>query len=147
VGLSESNPHHTRVTGKFFPTLEQLEEFYSTLKNLNQKASYRFWSKTQQIKFKESLNILKRRRRLFPCYAGLVEAVVYHTGEVGLCEYTPPIGNLRDTAFDFNRLWYSAEANRLRQSIQSCACIHGCNLLTSLGYDDKSVAAILSPND
>lgn len=149
IGISGAgtNPHHTEVTGQFYPTLDQLKSFYTSLEGLNRYGAYPFWSTTQRLKFKYSLDILEKRCRLFPCYAGSVEAVIYHTGEVGLCEYTPPVGNLRDFDLNFNLLWHSAEAGRLRNSIQSCACIHGCNLLTSLSYDDKSLTAILSPHD
>lgn len=139
-----ANPYHTEVNSELYPTLESLKTFYSTLESLNQNSPYQFWCKIQQIKFKQSLRILERGQRLFPCYAGMVEAVIYHTGDVSLCEYTPPVGNLREYDFDFSRLWHSADADRGRRKIQSCSCIHGCHLLTSLSYDDKTLTSLFS---
>lgn len=133
--LPEPNP--------VFPSLEELGRFYKLVKKLNYQSKYRFWSPFQQMKFQNSLNILKERKRIFPCYAGRADAVIYNDADVAFCENTIPIGNLRDYNFDFYSLWNSKKANIFRDRINKCACIHGCNIITSMSYDDETLVKLL----
>ena len=122
--------------GSFLPSLRDLEEFCGRLETLNSESQYKFWTRFQQMKFKNSLQILKKKRRIFPCYAGAIDAVIYNNGDVALCEHTVPVGNLKDCGFNFHALWHSGAADALRKRIKKCACIHGCNLITAMSYND-----------
>ena len=139
------NKHHEAVSTGNQLSIEQLEQFYERLQTLNSAARRPFWSKLQQLKYEYSLHILKSKKRLFPCYAGSVEGVIYHNGDVAFCEYSKPVGNLHDTGFDFAQLWNSPRAHEMRKNIQRCVCIHGCNLLTAMTYDSKTLLKILKP--
>lgn len=125
------------------PKLDKLEYFYEMTKGINAHSDYKFWSVLQQLKFKVTLNILKKGKRIFPCYAGVADAVIYNNADVAFCENTIPVGNLRDYDFDFFSLWHSKCADVLRKKTKSCFCIHGCNLLTAMSYNDEVLAGIL----
>jgi hypothetical protein len=46
--------------------------------------------------------------------------VIYHNGDVSVCESHKPLGNIRKTPFQ--EIWRSAEARQLRASIRAKAC-------------------------
>jgi MoaA/NifB/PqqE/SkfB family radical SAM enzyme len=62
----------------------------------------------------------REQRQLIPCRAGVLSAVVYANGDVGMCESLPPLGNIRKTPFW--RIWQSPEARELRASITAKQC-------------------------
>lgn len=143
-GLAEEDSSNLLADSNLiFPSLEKLENFYDTVKELNCRSKYRFWTPFQQKKFENSLKILKRKERILPCYAGRVDAVIYPNSDVAFCENTAPIGNLRKHNFDFYSLWQSEKANIFREKIKKCVCIQGCNLITSMSYDDETLTSVL----
>jgi MoaA/NifB/PqqE/SkfB family radical SAM enzyme len=123
------NPQEERRT---FVSEEELEQLYQRICSLNNSLRYKFLSKLQRRKLRISIDILKAKKRIIPCFAGNIDGVVYPNGDVAFCEHTIPIGNLKQTSFDFYKLWNSRNANSMRQEIKRCSCIHGCNLCTSL---------------
>lgn len=110
----------------------KVERIYEKICNLNDSLEYKFLSKSQKDTLKLSLNILKAKRNIIPCFAGNIDGVIYPNGDVSLCEYTKPVGNLKEVSFDLHKLWNSKKANDVRNKIRKCECIHGCNLSTSL---------------
>ncbi|NTV29716.1 MAG: radical SAM protein [Candidatus Omnitrophica bacterium] len=122
-----------------YPDIDELLRFQTVVRELNNACRYKFWTEFQQLKFEHTLRALKDRQRALPCYAGIVDAVIYHNGEVAFCENTLPVGDLRDSAFDLRALWSSARARLLRGKIKNCVCTHGCNILTSMAYDDETL--------
>ena len=69
------------------------------------------------------------------CVAGAYDGVIFPNGDVSLCEFTKPFGNLKETNYDFYKLWSSKKAGNMRKRIRSCACIHSCNLIDSMTHD------------
>ena len=69
---------------------------------------------------------LKEKRQVIPCVAGSLFAVVDESGNVGVCELLPPIGNVRDEGM--REILSSAGADRQRRAIRAgaCHCVHGC---------------------
>jgi len=126
----------------YSPDLIKLNSFYETLNQLNEKSNYQFWSPFQKIKFNNSIKVLHEKKRVFPCYAGKADAVIYPNGDTAFCENTKAFSNLRKYDFDFYRLWHSEEANAMRKEITCCACVHGCNMVTSMLYDSNTLASI-----
>lgn len=146
TGLSarEHGELHSSEAGATTPSTAQLESFRGVLSKLNERYDPPFWSRLQQHKYDHSLGILKEGKRRYPCYAGSVEAVLYHNGDVALCEYTAPVGNVRIHGYDFSRVWHSPAAETMRKKTRACSCIHGCNLVTALTYDTDVLLDILS---
>ncbi len=100
-------------------------------------------SKIDIIKRQYLLEIIEKRKRMVPCLAGKVDGVIYPSGDVALCEYTKPFGNLRDFSLNFERLWNSSKANERRKQITQCACAHPCNLVNSMRYDLNTLIKLL----
>ncbi|OPZ10600.1 MAG: hypothetical protein BWZ10_02343 [candidate division BRC1 bacterium ADurb.BinA364] len=70
----------------------------------------------------EAGRLLRRSgKRGFDCAAaGRRAAAIYANGDLALCEFTPPFGNLREHGMDFARAWSSPEADAMRQRIRPC---------------------------
>lgn len=67
--------------------------------------------------------ILKEETQVIPCYAGWASAQIYANGEVWpCCIRSDNIANLRDVDYDFRRVWFSPEAERVRTSIRNKEC-------------------------
>ena len=85
------------------------------------------------------IRVLDEKKRFMNCTAGYVDAIVYPSGDVSICEFTKPFANLNDFGWDFHKLWTSDKANEIRNKTKSCVCTHQCNLLNSLRYDKESI--------
>lgn len=72
------------------------------------------------------LDILENKKRFFGCSAGKSVGVIYQNGDVALCEFYKPVGNLKDANFDLPLIWNNAEARKQRESIKKCFCHHDC---------------------
>lgn len=123
--------------------LDTMELLFKKLKNKNDSAPYRFWSERQQEKIRISLRMMREKKKQLPCYAGKIDGVLYANGDVALCELTRSVANIRDYDLDFARLWSSEPANRMRDGIRNCFCIHGCNLTTSMMFNPAVVKSVL----
>ena len=69
--------------------------------------------------------ILREQRQVIPCYAGWSSAHIAPDGDVWTCcTRAEPIGNVRETDFDFDAIWFGERAEVLRRSIRAgeCAC-------------------------
>jgi len=72
----------------------------------------------QQVK-----RILIERRQIIPCFAGFASAQIAPNGDVWMCCIkAESIGNLRDAAYDFNKVWFSNKAEILRRQIKNGQC-------------------------
>lgn len=76
----------------------------------------------------------KEKRQVVPCRAGVLSAVIYHNGDVSMCEQHKPIGNIRKNTF--REIWHSEEANKLRASIKAkeCYCTNEIFLWPSITF-------------
>lgn len=71
--------------------------------------------------------ILKEKRQVIPCFAGVSNAHINFDGGVWPCcvlGYEKELGNLRDYDYDFVKLWRSKNAQQVRRYIRdkNCAC-------------------------
>ncbi len=80
------------------------------------------------------LDILEEDKRLFNCMAGKSVGVIYQNGDVSLCEFYKPIGNLKDVDFNLNALWNNSEAREQRRAIKKCFCHHDCFINTEYNF-------------
>lgn len=89
---------------------------------------------------------IKEQAWFMPCYVESINAVVYPDGDVYFCELLDEkLGNLRDSDYDFGKIWYSPEANDIRRLInkQKCFCIHDCNMYTNILFSPKYFCKML----
>ena len=94
--------------------------------------------------------ILTRKKQVIPCFAGYASAHIASDGDVWLCcVQAKPIGNIRDEAYDFKKLWSSRIATGERKLIKQGACFCPLanaaytNMLHSPGRIMKVMAGIM----
>jgi len=82
---------------------------------------------------------IEEDRMVVPCQAGRISGVVYANGDVSLCEIHQPIGNLRQHSFP--ELWWSAEAQAVRESIRrrECHCTTEVFMWSSITYRPREL--------
>lgn len=115
-----------------------LEQYWSTYENYD--GFLRF---VKVYSRQVELRVLEEETQVTPCYAGTISGVLDARGEVQLCELRDPVGNVRDTGYDFAKLWHSAEADRQRDSIaaKECHCTHSCFMSSSLVFQPRTWSA------
>ena len=72
-----------------------------------------------------AIRILKEKRQVIPCYAGLSNVHLTPYGDIWACctlGYDKPMGNLRDYHYDFKALWRSSAARNVRTYIREGHC-------------------------
>ena len=83
-------------------------------------------------------------RAQFSCVAGRLACVIYRNGDVTECETKNSlVGNLRDAAYDFPSLWFSAKAKSIAtDAADGCHCTHECGHYASTIYSAKLLAKV-----
>ncbi|MFC1821540.1 radical SAM protein [Thermodesulfobacteriota bacterium] len=98
------------------------------LKNISTKRRLAKVTESLRLVYYELvIRILKEHRQVIPCYGGISNVHINYDGEVWPCcvlGYNNPIGSLRDTNYDFQKIWNSDQANRVRAYIhdRNCTC-------------------------
>ncbi len=100
-------------------------------------------SKIEALKREYVVNIIENKKMVVPCLAHNVNATIFPTGEISVCEFTNPFANLRDYNLDFFKLWNSERAQNIRSQLTNCTCTLPYILSTSFSYDKKSLLRLL----
>jgi len=92
--------------------------------------------------------ILRTGRQVLPCYAGLSNVHLNPYGEVWPCcvlAYHRPMGNVRETGYDFIRVWHSRRADEVRRFIadRGCACPLANQAYSNILCNLPAVAAVI----
>ncbi len=67
--------------------------------------------------------ILYEERQVIPCYAGFASGHIAPDGDVwACCTRAEPLGNLRQTGYDFKAIWFGERADAMRRSIAAGEC-------------------------
>lgn len=82
------------------------------------------------------LLIIKNKKMVLDCYAGVVYAMINTEGNVFFCNFDEPVGNLSDYDFLFSRLWYSHQAIEKRNN-RKCSCYDEFIIRDSLLFNRK----------
>jgi MoaA/NifB/PqqE/SkfB family radical SAM enzyme len=115
--------------------LHQLNAVMEDIRRFEERGDPSLWPLGDRLINDTALRILNTGKRVVPCYAGRLEAVLYPDGNVALCELSRPVGNLRDYDWDFAKLWSAPSTEQMRSHISKCYCIHSCAIGTGLSYD------------
>jgi len=130
-GLDEESMADLQRSRLELPDMSMLEEMDSFFRKKRKysHASHLF------NRFRYQIKMLKTKKRLFSCYsAGNIQGVIYANGDVSLCEFTKPVGNLRDRGYSFPKVWSSEAADQMRKRIKKCYCIHDCYFIDNLKH-------------
>ena len=122
--------------------LDKIDEVERIVTNLCEKYMPESTTKERLAKelkmksIKYSIHFLKgHNKKLVPCLAGRDIGVIFPNGDVAFCEMTNPIGNLKESNFNFNKTWNSDIANARRKNMKECYCIQECFLAPSILYN------------
>ena len=111
--------------------LPEIGEIEKLLHSIGEKHPH-YFNVGQKRELGIMLDTLKLKKRQFICYAGYKDAVIYSNGDVALCEQVKPFGALANWDWNFRAALNSREAWQQRWQLTNCACIHGCNISTSI---------------
>jgi MoaA/NifB/PqqE/SkfB family radical SAM enzyme len=120
------------TTQRYRELLPRLEQYWNSYSNYDGFLKFvKIYSR------KVELAVLEQETQVTPCHAGYVSGVLDARGEVRMCELRDAVGNVRDTGYDFGKLWFGAEADQQRKSIKAkeCHCTHSCFMSSSLVFD------------
>jgi len=131
-----------------------IEEFSAKIRR-NIGGKRRLTSLTEALRltyYDLAIRILRERRQVIPCYAGISNVHINYDGEVWPCcvlGYTKPMGFLREADYDFQQVWQSPQAQQVRRYIRNgyCACPLAnqaySNILCSFLYLAKSINTVI----
>ena len=129
------------TTEKYRALLPKLEQYWSTYRNYDGFLKFvKVYSRRME------LAVLEQETQVRPCHAGYVSGVLDARGEVRMCELRDAVGNVKDTGYDFEKLWFSEAADKQRASIKAkeCHCTHSCFMSSSLVFDVRTYGAYLA---
>lgn len=77
------------------------------------------------VYYQIATQVLKEKRQVIPCYAGYASCQITPIGDVWPCcvlGYNASMGNLKDTEYDFKKVWCSEKAQKIRKLIRERIC-------------------------
>jgi len=107
--------------GKYQQLIKYILKSKNVSKNKYHRAMYSYYHKI-------AIDILKEKKQLIPCRVSSFMPVIDATGNVYNCELLPTIGNLKNSDYDFLKIWQSNKAKKQRKDISNkkCHCTHYC---------------------
>ncbi len=109
------------------PSLDQYTKAIDFLSDSIQRRDFSGVSKITQAFRLEYYELVKKtlrhRRQIIPCYAGVVSVQISPQGDIWpCCVRADVMGNLRENHYDFQKVWRSRDATRIRKSIKNKEC-------------------------
>lgn len=92
------------------------------------------------LSYKTNIDTVNSGKWSFPCFACILNAVIYSDGRVHACELIDsPIGDLRTQGYNFRDIWRFPEAADFRKKVRmhKCFCTHECNTYTNILFNIK----------
>jgi MoaA/NifB/PqqE/SkfB family radical SAM enzyme len=123
------------------PSLAEYQELYRYIRLLwAPRDAARYGASVEPMLQWAKVRTITEQRQVVPCLAGVLSAVVYANGDVGVCEIHKPLGNLRRNSFP--EIWHSPQAQALRRSIANgdCHCTTEVFLWPSIVYQPLQLA-------
>ena len=113
------------------PTADVYEQL---MKRFSHKIRSNLRAKRRLARLSESLRlvyydlvprIVREKRQVIPCYAGISNVHLNYDGELWPCcvlGHKMPMGNLREANYDFQHVFHSQKANAVRRYIRNRNC-------------------------
>ena len=130
---------------------EQAIEYFSKEIRKDLKSKSKLSRHTQSFRliyYDIVIRTLREQRQIIPCYAGISNVHINPYGDVWPCcilGYEKPIGNLKDSNYDFKKIWYSKQADEVRKYIKdgNCHCPLANQAYSNILCDVKSMLKVL----
>ena len=91
--------------------------------------------------------IAKTNTYQIPCYAGSLGACMFANGDIYPCELLidRKLGNVRESDYDFKKIWFSKKADEARKFIKEtkCFCTYECFLTVNILFNPRMMPKIL----
>lgn len=116
-------PPRGRDLSRLFYKAKPYFKFYSSHRGFGGNKDLYSWFVRRYHLWKD---ILAGKGMPFKCQAGNSIGVIEPDGGIRLCELTSVIGNVRKVNYDFNKVWFSEEADKMRKKAVNCCCTHAC---------------------
>ena len=127
--IAEQRTELFNVSDPITPTPDEYEkaigEFNAELGKGTDKTVSSMTSAFRQVYYRYAVRIMKEQRQVLPCYGGSANAHISPYGDVWPCcvlGYDKSMGNLRDSNYDFMKIWRSPRAAEVRQFILARRC-------------------------
>lgn len=132
------------------PGLQEYQNFLKTIRNFTKNKKYhnltsQINKSLREVYYKLSEEILDKKTQVIPCYAGFASAHIFANGEVWeCCVEGSRFGNLREVNYDFSKLWFSKEADKIRKKVKNkeCFCPLASATYTNILFDLKSLIKV-----
>ena len=122
------------------PKLAEYEALYDYVRRLwASREQSRYGSVVEPMLQWAKVKTAQEQQQVIPCRAGVLSAVIYHNGDVSMCEHHTPLGNLREQSFQ--DIWYGEAARGLRASIgaKACYCTNEIFLWPSITFQPQQL--------
>jgi len=138
--------------------LEIYEKFTQKLMDSKKSSKFKFpfsslFIARRNMVFKHVLKTFKEKRYQMPCFSGKLRIIIDEVGNIYPCEtlqYCPNkqkflMGNLRDYGLDFKKLFFSPNAQKVKNYIRKtkCFCAHDCDAETNILFNPKLLPRLL----
>ena len=131
--IAEQREEFFNIGDPITPSAEEYERLMQRFKrqirnNIKGKKKLTYITEALRLTYYDlAARIMKSRQQVIPCYAGISNVHLNYNGELWPCcvlGYARPLGNLRAVDYDFDRVWFSAQAREVRKYIKqkNCAC-------------------------
>ena len=148
IEIAEYRHELENVEGEFLPSAREFLPVLELFLRKRRAAAKGLIGLRETIRssyFSTLEQVLRQRREIVPCYAGIASSQVSATGQVWeCCTRADVLGNLRDYDYDFPRLFHSARADTVRKKIKQehCFCTHSNPCYTSMLCNFKLMGKI-----
>lgn len=128
-GASSPLDKELLITKEIIPEIKDI--LYKIYLNKSIENPLRIMEFARKFTYLQShLGIIESSKKIFDCAAGKSVGVIYQNGDVSLCEFLKPIGNLKEANFNLPFLWNNSLARNQREFIENCFCNHDCFINT-----------------
>ena len=91
--------------------------------------------------------VIRENRMILPCQGGTLGAALFANGDVLPCELHADLtlGNVRETGYDFRKIWFGEKARAARRKISEskCFCTYECFLTLNILFNPRMYPLIL----
>ena len=129
--IAEQRQEFLNIGDPITPTAAEYAELMGSFaekvrENLREKRSLAKVTESLRLVYYDlAIRIVKEERQVVPCYGGISNVHLTPHGDLWPCcvlGYSASMGNLRDSDYDFWKVWRSGPAAEIRKSIKNKEC-------------------------
>ena len=114
-------------------TASEMEETTEEWSSIAKKYLNIFTYNMNKTRLKNIINYVKSNKWLYPCAAGIDDAVIFSDGTISVCETKKAFASLEEYNFDYNAFWKKYHKN----SMSTCYCMYDCAIAYSVNKSLK----------